>query len=588
MVAYASRVNRLIPIVLAGLLCGCVAERDVPRLQGWTATQTSDATVLHARLPLSPAYSHLVFRAYVGELAVSIDERRVYAFRDPASTDRLTMHVVDLPAGSAGRPIEVIVRHPPLHTTLLGDTRYLATTATLPFALERATTDPLRENTSDILLGFILVVVGAIAGAASLIRRRGDALALGAFGAFTLLYGARLVADSSLPYFLGFSGRSVAFIAATITYIIPIAAWSLPVRLMGEGWKSSLRWQVMAFLAFAPIGIASDVVTGTPASLEIVNNVLVIIGGVNILFNLLLAVSRGRRDLYIVLAGSFVLVLFTLNNNLSNLGLLPWEYDDEAPGFVIFVAALGFAATRAFVRGERESIAIANELQTAREIQQSILPRAMPELPGLRFHAGYAPATSVGGDMYSFLSAEGGAGVLVADVAGHGVPAALIASMVKIAVSSQARLADDPAALISELNTILRRDVRRAFVTATYLWFDLTQRRVTVCNAGHPAPLLYRDGTFIELGAAGVLLGRFADAKYTAIITDVLPGDRITAYTDGIPEARNARDEMFGEDRLHDLIRNGASAESVLAAVHTWRGDQDDADDLTIVIVDVE
>ena len=124
-----------------------------------------------------------------------------------------------------------------------------------------------------------------------------------------------------------------------------------------------------------------------------------------------------------------------------------------------------------------------------------------------------------------------------------------------------------------------------AFVTATYLWID--QRSVTVCNAGHPPPLLLRDGTFHELGGAGVLLGRFADARYTAVTTPLMSGDRIVAYTDGIPEARNARNEMFGEERLRALVRDGAPAEHVLHDVREWRAASDDADDLTIVIIDI-
>lgn len=341
------------------------------------------------------------------------------------------------------------------------------------------------------------------------------------------------------------------------------------------------------FAVFAVIGIVSDLVMGRAGTMENVNNVLVVIGGLNILFNLL-RTDRKSLELRVVLIGSIIFMLFAFNNNLGNLGVLPWEYDDEAFGFLAFVSALGFAATRGFVRGERESIALDNELQTAREIQQSILPRSMPDVTGLRVHAGYVPATSVGGDMYSFLASDkNGAGVLVADVAGHGVPAALIASMLKIAVSSQARLADDPAALIGELNTILRRDVRRAFVTATYLWFDMTSREVAVCNAGHPPPLLLRDGEFLELGGAGVLLGRFADARYVAASTELNSGDRIVAYTDGIPEARNARDELLGEERLKEILRDGGSADDVLAAVHAWRGNAEDADDLTIVVMDV-
>jgi sigma-B regulation protein RsbU (phosphoserine phosphatase) len=570
MVAYASHLNRLIPIVLAGLLCACSASHDVPRL--------------HGPIPLSTAYTHLVLRSYVGEFSVLLDGKRIYEFHDPQSTGRLTLHIVELPPGNAGKQITIDAQHPPQQEAQIG-AAYLATRATLPFALDMAAAYPLREYAADIFLGIVLFVIGAIACGASLIRRRGDVLALRSFGAFTLLYGVRLIASSSLPFFFGFTWRTAAFTESFITYVIPIAGWMLALRLIGNGWKSTLRLQVIVFTVFAPIGIVGDMVTGRPLSLEAINNVLVVLGGLCILFNLL-RIVRTSPELRIVLAGAFVFLLFALNNNLNNLIDLPWDYDDEAPGFVAFVAALGYVATRAFVRGERESMAIDNELKTAHEIQQSILPRAMPDVEGLRFHAGYVPATSVGGDMYSFLSADAGAGVLVADVAGHGVPAALIASMVKIAVSSQARLADDPAALLGELDSLLRRDVRRAFVTATYLWFDMTRRRVAVSNAGHPPPLLYRDGTFLELGGTGVLLGRFNDAHYTTTFTDLLPGDRIVAYTDGIPEARNARDEMFGEERLKEAI--GGSADDVLAAVRQWRGNAvEDADDLTIVIVDV-
>lgn len=565
MVAYASRVNRLIPIVVVAMLCcACAAERDVPRLE--------------SRVPASPAYTHIVFRGFAGDLTVSIGGRAIYTFHDPQTDERLTLHVADLPAGSAGKRVEFSGSIGPA---------YLATDSSLPYAIDRAALHPLRADALDILLGIVLIVIGAIASIASLIRRRGDVLIMRSFGAFTFLYGARLVVDSSLPYAFGVSWRAVVWTIAVITYVIPIAAWALPLRLIGNGWKNTLRLQVYVFAIFGVIGIISDVITGRAGSMETVNNVLVIIGGLNILFNLLRA-DRKSLELRVVMIGSFIFMLFAFNNNLGNLGILPWEYDDEAVGFVAFVTALGFAATRGFVRGERESIALDKELETAREIQQSILPRVMPDVEGLRFHAGYVPATSVGGDLYSFLTTgKSGAGVLVADVAGHGVPAALIASMLKIAVSSQARLADEPAALLGELTAILRRDVRRAFVTATYLWFDMTSRRVAVCNAGHPPPLLLRGGEFLELGESGVLLGRFSDARYVAASTELNAGDRIVAYTDGIPEARNAREEMFGEERLKEILRGGSTADEVLAAVLAWRGDTEDADDLTIVVIDV-
>src|SRR5918997_7031929 len=107
----------------------------------------------------------------------------------------------------------------------------------------------------------------------------------------------------------------------------------------------------------------------------------------------------------------------------------------------------------------------------------------------------------------------------------------MIASMVKVAVSSHARMAHDPAAMLGELNAVLRRDVRRNFVTATYLWFD--GATVTVGNAGHPPPVIVRGDATIELGPHGVLLGRFARATYRAATETVRPGDRVAAWTDG-------------------------------------------------------
>jgi sigma-B regulation protein RsbU (phosphoserine phosphatase) len=596
-------VHRLLPtILLAVLLIGaCAAPRDVPRLHDgwqyalggaqppaeWHDEAAPDGTHdFWMRVPVpAGGVTHLVFRAYVAELEVFVDTERIYAFRNAESEGRLTLHVIPLRPGR-----HLLIRTPHARDgTLFGGAPYLATAATLPVALREAAAGPVRENLADIVLGMVLLVIGAIAFAASLIRRRGDVLALRWFGIFTLLYGTRLLVRTYLPLLLGGPVTAFAHAEWFITYVIPIAGWALPRRLIGAGWKSTLRLQVIVFAVFAPIGIASDLLTRNPGSLEAVNNMLVILGMLNLLFNLVW-IPQKSRELRVVLAGTLLFGLLALNNNLTALGVLPWRFSNETFGFAAFVAALGYAATRAFTRGERERQAIDNELTTAREIQRSILPKEMPSVAGLRVSAGYDPASSVAGDLYDFLAVdESRAGVLVADVAGHGVPAALIASMVKIAFSSQARLAEDPAALLAEINAILRRDVRRAFVTATYLWFDLTARRVTVCNAGHPPPLLLRGGSFFELGGAGVLLGRFASARYTAVATDLQPGDRIVAFTDGIVEARNARDEQFGEERLRASIARSASIEELIAEVHAWRAATDpaEADDLTVVVVEV-
>ena len=115
----------------------------------------------------------------------------------------------------------------------------------------------------------------------------------------------------------------------------------------------------------------------------------------------------------------------------------------------------------------------------------------------------------------------------------------------------------------------------------------MEQRRVTASNAGHPPPLLFRGDDVFELGPHGVLLGRFAAASYASATLPLESGDRIAAWTDGIVEALNARDEQFGEERLRALLRSGATADAIVDAVHQWRVASPDADDLTIVVIDV-
>lgn len=539
------------------------------------------------RLPEdAPSDAQLVFRAYVGELTLFVDQRPIYTFRDAAAQGRLTVHVVALPPNSAGRRMYARITNPDEDAPQLS-TPLLASRTELPAAIQRASAEPLREELGTLATGATLVVIGLIAILVSQLLRRAETRALLFFGLMATLYGARIIADSWLPWGLGMRVRDTSYAVAWLTYVINIPAWALARRLLGDGWKGSLRWHLYAFIAFAPIALAADLATGHPGSLEAANNILVIAGGLNILFNVLKTRSWSSPELRVILAGSLLFLVLALINNLSGLGILPRGDLNETFGFAAFVLALGFAATRNVLRGERARVELAGELATAREIQQSILPRSMPDIAGLRFHAHYDPASSVAGDLYDFLRVDHArVGALVADVSGHGVPAALIASMVKIAVSSQSRLAHDPAALLREVHLTLRAQALRAFVTATYLYFDVERRCVEVANAGHPAPLLHRGDEVRELGPRGPVLGRF-DGTYTSESTALQSGDRILAYTDGVTEALNARGDAFGEDRLKDTLRGGVSADDVARAVRQWRDEKSEADDVTLVVIDV-
>jgi phosphoserine phosphatase RsbU/P len=532
------------------------------------------------RVPLPralPRQPHIVFRSYGSQFDLFVDARRVYAFHEPSASGRLRLHAVPIPPGRY-----LYVRVPPgARLPTLGGIPVIAALVDVPRALTHAGTSSLQGDLEDVAVGAILFVIGVAAAAISRVRRSARGSALLWFGVFCALYGLRLIVDSSLLLLLGMSTMQLEYAETSITYVIAIPGWLMARSLIGDGWRGSLRWQVFAFAFFAPVAIVTGIVYDNPDELELVNNALVVLGGINILVNLFLTRKRHTRELRVVLAGSVVFMLFAL---LNNAGALLNRDFDETPGFLVFVACLGYASVRIFTRGEQERVELAQELATARDIQRSILPTSMPAVAGLRFAARFEPATSVAGDLYDFVAADDlRVGVLVADVAGHGVPAAMIASMVKVAVSSHARMAHDPAAMLRELNAVLRRDVRRNFVTATYLWFD--GATVTVSNAGHPPPVIVRGDATIELGPHGVLLGRFAGAAYRAATEQLRPGDRVAAWTDGIVEARNARGEPFGEERLHALLHAGATPDAIVEDVLRWRAG--DADDLTLVIAEV-
>src|SRR6202012_2102299 len=153
--------------------------------------------------------------------------------------------------------------------------------------------------------------------------------------------------------------------------------------------------------------------------------------------------------------------------------------------------------THLVLRGIREQLTlqlqtIQKELETARQIQMSILPTEIPKLDGLDIAARYIPMTSVAGDFYDFIAVdEKHIGILVADVSGHGMPAALIASMLKIALSSQVDHATDPARVLLGLNKALCGKFEHHFVTAAYVFVDMEKGTLTYAGAGHPPLLLW-------------------------------------------------------------------------------------------------
>jgi serine phosphatase RsbU (regulator of sigma subunit) len=259
--------------------------------------------------------------------------------------------------------------------------------------------------------------------------------------------------------------------------------------------------------------------------------------------------------------------------------------------------------THLLLREAREQVArqlsaVNQELEMARQIQMSIMPREMPHMDRLEIAARFLPMTSVAGDFYDFIGTDTKhVGILIADVTGHGLPAALIASMLKVALHAQAPYASDPGKVLAGLNRALCGMFQQYYVTAAYVFVDLENQILRYAGAGHPPLLLWRKstGSAAELMENGLLLGLFPEATYSAIQISSGSGDRLVLYTDGVVEATDASDEQYGIDRFTRFLETegGVSADefakALLGKLSSWSANfagQAQQDDITFLAID--
>jgi len=358
--------------------------------------------------------------------------------------------------------------------------------------------------------------------------------------------------------------------------------------------RGLLRHLWRANLACALAAIVWDVAVGRPGAAMLFNRIVVVANiGIAVL-----SVSRDVRsqritgDGWIVLSGAAVFAAAALLETARGPGFGPVQLEPFA--MLVVVACLGYVVVKQVFDSERRIAAVGRELETARQIQQSILPKEVPSLPGLAVAAHYDSMTEVAGDLYDFvITPSGQLGILVADVSGHGVPAAIVASMVKIALAVQEGDVADPGAVLTRMNRALSGRFEKAYVTAVFALIDPAARRVTYASAGHPSPLLRRgDGRIESLDARGVVLGFLPDVEYTsAVVRDLTAGDRLVFYTDGITEAARADGEFFGDREFQQRLTAGHAhtAERFMATLvdgaRRWVG-ADFEDDVTVVVVD--
>ncbi len=259
-------------------------------------------------------------------------------------------------------------------------------------------------------------------------------------------------------------------------------------------------------------------------------------------------------------------------------------------------AAIAIETARLQVR-ENERRRMEQELAIGRKMQRSLLPADSPRVPGYELGVRYQAAREVGGDFYDFCWVPGEKrrlGLIIGDVSGKGVPAALFMAMCRTNLRAAVLSGRSPSAALQRANELILNDSQaEVFLSAIYALLDPQTGRLSYANGGHNRPLLIQGATgeILELSARGIILGEFEEVAIEEQHIELSPGDALILYTDGITEAIDADQQAFGEERLKEVLgaHAGESPEELVSAVtealQAFIGTEPNADDFTIVAI---
>ena len=282
-----------------------------------------------------------------------------------------------------------------------------------------------------------------------------------------------------------------------------------------------------------------------------------------------IASEQGQRYTHWTISTKIAAPLFTLNGNAISASSIAQ---------VFLLVSLVYAVYRYIVEERRHQAAIEQEFKNARELQQVLVPEALPSMPGFAITSAYRPAQEVGGDFFQIIPLEGGSTlVILGDVSGKGLKAAMAVSLIVGAARMVAEFTSSPAAILAGLNRRLDGRLQGGFATCIAMRLDL-DGSCTIASAGHPAPFLNTR----ELTLPGALpLGLTPGSHYEETTVRLATGDHFALYTDGLLEARSLSGELYGFERLETLLSTQPNAaQATLAAVNF--GQDDDITVLTL------
>jgi hypothetical protein len=339
------------------------------------------------------------------------------------------------------------------------------------------------------------------------------------------------------------------FLHADVGLTIPcLVLEAYPFVLVGLALRKRLdpaRWMVAIFAALSDLYTSADSITGL-----------------------------GERWTHWTIANVIGAPLMTVGGNELSFGTI----SDS-----LLLIAVVYAVWRYQAEQSRKQSVLDEEFRNAQELQQVLVPEALPAVPGYRVSSAYRPAQVVGGDFFQILALPAGGGdcatlVVVGDVSGKGLKAAMTVALIVGALRALAETTGDPAKLLEGLNRRLHGRLHGGFATCLAVRLEANGECVAA-SAGHLAPLL--NGEEVLLPGA-LPLGMVAAAEYATTRIEMRAGDWLTLYTDGLPEARSVEGELYGFERVQALVAVEPDAESVAAAAAAF-GQEDDVTVVTVV-----
>lgn len=450
------------------------------------------------------------------------------------------------------------------------------------------------------LLGFMYIILGIIAMFIFSFRIKRFEGYIFYLGLLNLSFGLKFLYDNPLIRLTEIPSPTFwEYAMPIIAFIIPVAFILFIRYFIGWGWKKSILWLLIYSVFQGVVKIIADYSEPAQDIYGTTNTIFGLLAAVVLFSHLFLPDMRKNREVQIIGAGLGFYLLAILYDNLAQMQWLPEKLSFDEPAYLFFNVCLIYVAIRRITNTEKEFLAVKQDLETARNIQNAILPDINPKGEKYEVASAYMPMALIGGDYYDYhLKNQHDVGILIADVSGHGISAALIASMIKVAFNSQVGNAQHPATVLQRMNMGLSDQLNNEFITAGYLGLNLKTKKIIYSSAGHPPLIIYRRkiNEMKEISVPGIPIGVFPETSFRDTTFQVKPGDRLILYTDGVMDAMNKSGEQFGKQRFMDLIIETKNLlaedaiDSMVQKINRWselKENEAHEDDITLIILDI-